>query len=58
MNGLRVQAGVYNIFDKKYWNAIAMRDINPTATSSSTNQPIDYYSEAGRSFKISITKTF
>lgn len=57
LKGLRVQAGVYNIFDKKYWNAVGVRDINPTSVGSS-NQPVDYYTEAGRSFKISLTKTF
>jgi hemoglobin/transferrin/lactoferrin receptor protein len=57
MNGLRLQAGVYNIFDRKYWNAVGVRDVNPTSVSSS-NQPIDFYSEAGRSFKISLTKKF
>lgn len=57
MKGLRVQAGVYNIFDKKYWNAVGVRDVNPNSVSSS-NQPLDYYTEAGRSFKISLTKKF
>lgn len=57
VKGLRVQAGVYNIFDKKYWNAIAARDVNPNSTSTS-NQPVDFYSEAGRTFKVSLTKRF
>ncbi|KQV30691.1 cation transporter [Rhizobium sp. Root1203] len=55
LKGLRVQAGIYNIFDQKYFNAIALRDLNPRSTS---NQPIDYYSEPGRTFKISLTKIF
>ncbi|WLR91457.1 TonB-dependent hemoglobin/transferrin/lactoferrin family receptor [Shinella zoogloeoides] len=55
--GLRVQAGVYNIFDKKYWNAIGVRDIDPTSFTS-TNQPVDFYSEAGRTFKVSLTQRF
>ncbi|MBB3945574.1 hemoglobin/transferrin/lactoferrin receptor protein [Rhizobium skierniewicense] len=55
--GLRVQAGVYNLFDRKYWNAVGVRDINPN-TVSSVNQPVDFYSEPGRSFKISLTQTF
>lgn len=55
--GMRLQAGVYNIFDKKYWNAIGVRDIDPTSVSS-TNQPVDFYSEPGRTFKVSITQRF
>ncbi|KQV64549.1 TonB-dependent hemoglobin/transferrin/lactoferrin family receptor [Rhizobium sp. Root1220] len=55
LKGLRVQAGVYNIFDQKYFNALALRDLNP---NSAANQPIDYYSEPGRTFKISLTKVF
>lgn len=54
---LRVQAGVYNIFDKKYWNAVGVRDIDPTSVSG-TNQPADFYSEPGRTFKISLTQRF
>lgn len=53
--GLRVQAGVYNIFDKKYFNALGLRDLNLGAASS---QPRDFYSEPGRTFKISLTQRF
>ncbi|ANK86715.1 outer membrane domain-containing protein [Rhizobium sp. N1314] len=53
--GLRVQAGVYNIFDRKYFNALAVRDVNLVSTAS---QPRDWYSEPGRTFKVSLTKTF
>jgi hemoglobin/transferrin/lactoferrin receptor protein len=56
LKGLRVQAGIYNIFDQKYFNALALRDLNPNAPAS--NQPIDYYSEPGRTFKVSLTKIF
>lgn len=55
--GLRIQAGVYNIFDRKYWNAVGVRDVNPTSVSTA-NQPVDFYSEPGRSFKISLTQRF
>ncbi len=55
--GLRIQAGVYNMFDRKYWNAVGVRDVNPNTVSSS-NQPVDFYSEPGRSFKISLTQKF
>ncbi|MCJ8519406.1 hemoglobin/transferrin/lactoferrin receptor protein [Pseudorhizobium tarimense] len=57
VNGLRVQAGVYNIFDKKYWNAVGTRDVNPNAVST-TNQPVDFYSEPGRTLKVSLTQRF
>ncbi|MCD2184293.1 TonB-dependent hemoglobin/transferrin/lactoferrin family receptor [Rhizobium sp. GN54] len=51
LDGFRVQAGVFNIFDKKYWNAIDVPDGTTTETR-------DFYSEAGRSFRVSLTKTF
>jgi hemoglobin/transferrin/lactoferrin receptor protein len=50
LSGLRVQAGVFNVFDKKYWDAVSVPD------GASGN--IDYYSEPGRTFKVSITKKF
>lgn len=57
--GLRVQAGVYNIFDRTYYNAVSLRNVDPTPTSlTNSNQPIPYYSEPGRTFKISLTKRF
>ncbi|MCL6706938.1 TonB-dependent hemoglobin/transferrin/lactoferrin family receptor [Pseudomonas sp. R2.Fl] len=51
VSGLRVQAGVFNIFDKKYWDAVSVPDGTTAAAA-------DYYTEPGRTFKISITKTF
>ncbi|GAB1582156.1 TonB-dependent hemoglobin/transferrin/lactoferrin family receptor [Phyllobacterium phragmitis] len=48
--GLRIQAGIYNIFDKKYWNALDIPD--------SGSVPKDYYTEPGRTFKISMTQRF
>lgn len=57
VKGLRIQAGVYNIFDKKYWNGVAVRNVDPTYASAG-NQPIDFYSEPGRSFKFSLTQKF
>lgn len=55
--GLRIQAGIYNVFDKTYYNAVGVRDINPNSASS-TNQPVAFYSEPGRTFKISLTQKF
>ncbi|MBB4188394.1 outer membrane receptor protein involved in Fe transport [Sinorhizobium terangae] len=48
--GLRVNAGVYNVFDKTYWDAIN--------TQNTFTQPADFYSEPGRTFKISLTQRF
>ncbi|MGE0282211.1 MAG: TonB-dependent hemoglobin/transferrin/lactoferrin family receptor [Rhizobiaceae bacterium] len=50
LNGLKVQAGIFNILDQKYWNAVDV-PIN-------RGQPNDYYSEAGRSFRLTLTQTF
>lgn len=49
--GLRIEAGVYNLFDKTYYDALANRARTPTATT-------DFYSEAGRSFQVSLTQKF
>ncbi|PDT16214.1 TonB-dependent receptor [Rhizobium sp. J15] len=54
--GLRVQAGVYNIFDQEHYNALAVRDVN--LSSATASQPREWYSEPGRTFKVSLTKTF
>lgn len=57
--GLRIQAGIYNLFDKTYFNAVSNRNVNTLPASiASTNQPVDYYSEPGRTFKISLTQKF
>jgi hemoglobin/transferrin/lactoferrin receptor protein len=49
VKGLRVQAGVYNVFDKTYYDALEVKNIN-NAT--------DLQSEAGRYFKVSLTQRF
>jgi hemoglobin/transferrin/lactoferrin receptor protein len=51
LTGLKVQAGVFNVFDKKYFDAVSV----PDGVSASA---ADFYSEAGRSFKLSVTKKF
>jgi len=48
--GLKIQAGVYNIFDQKYWNAVDVPE--------SRSFPDDYYTEPGRSFRLTVTQTF
>lgn len=50
LSGLKVQAGVFNVFDKKYWDAVSM----PESVSGNA----DYYTEPGRTFKVSISKKF
>jgi hemoglobin/transferrin/lactoferrin receptor protein len=47
--GLRIQGGVYNLFDKTYFDALEVKDIVNAS---------ELYSEAGRTFKISLTQTF
>lgn len=51
LEGLKIQAGVFNIFDKKYFNAIDVPDGTTLASR-------DFYSETGRSFRVSVTKKF
>ncbi|MDQ0321264.1 hemoglobin/transferrin/lactoferrin receptor protein [Pararhizobium capsulatum DSM 1112] len=52
--GLTLRAGIYNVFDKTYYDAINVRDVN-LATSVPGKE---YYSEPGRTFKISLTQRF
>lgn len=49
VKGLRLQAGVYNVFDKTYFDALEVKDL---ASAS------DFDSEPGRTFKISLTQRF
>jgi len=51
--GPRLAAGVYNLFDKKYWDAVSL-----PANPSQRGQDYAYYSEPGRSFKFSIIQKF
>lgn len=46
-----IRAGVYNLFNKKYWN---ISDL-PSGDSST---PKDYYSQPGRNFKVSFVQKF
>lgn len=49
IQGLRIQAGVYNVFDKKYWDALNVPN------SGRDLAPVAYYTEAGRSWRIGIS---
>ncbi|CAB3648731.1 hypothetical protein LMG26696_02704 [Achromobacter pulmonis] len=51
VKGLQVQAGVFNLFDKKYWEAINV----PTAGATALPRPVDEYTEPGRSLRVSLT---
>ncbi|MDP9836516.1 hemoglobin/transferrin/lactoferrin receptor protein [Neorhizobium huautlense] len=53
VEGLKIQAGVFNIFDKKYFNATDVPDLAPARLAAQ-----DFYSETGRSFRVSVTKKF
>ncbi|EJF85714.1 TonB-dependent hemoglobin/transferrin/lactoferrin family receptor [Candidatus Bartonella washoeensis] len=49
--GLIVRAGVYNLFNEKYW------DISDLPSGKSTT-PKDYFSQPGRNFKVSFVQRF
>lgn len=51
VKGLQLQAGVFNLFDKKYWEAINV----PTAGAIAIPRPLDWYNEPGRSVRVSLT---
>lgn len=57
LKGMRLQAGVYNIFDKTYYNAVGVRNLNESVVNT-VNQPAKFYSEPGRTFKLSLTQRF
>lgn len=48
--GLKVNAGIYNVFDKTYYDYLTAR--------TAGNQPNEFYSEPGRTFKVSLTQKF
>ena len=48
--GLKVAGGVFNLFDREYYDAVSV----PLART----QPDAYYSEPGRSFKVNVSYKF
>lgn len=50
IKGLKINAGIYNVFDKTYYDYASVRN--------GGSQPREYYSEPGRTFKISLTQRF
>jgi len=53
VEGLRLQAGIFNLFDEKYWNAL---DVPATVTANSAN--LDFYTEPGRNVRLNLTYQF
>ncbi|MGV8938599.1 MAG: TonB-dependent hemoglobin/transferrin/lactoferrin family receptor [Allorhizobium sp.] len=51
--GLRIQAGIYNLFDREYYDALETKDVAVSSASARS-----FYSEPGRTFKISLTQKF
>jgi len=47
LTGIRLQAGLFNILNKKYWNALSV-------PNGALAQPADHYSESGRSLRAAI----
>lgn len=50
VKGLKINAGIYNLFDKTYYDYATVR--------TGGTQDMEYYSEPGRTFKISLTQRF
>ena len=51
LKGVKFQLSVINLFDKKYWNALNV----PTAGAAAIARPVDYYTEAGRYLRVSVS---
>ncbi len=51
VKGLTLRAGVYNIFNKTYYDSL-------NVASTGLTQPSAYYSEPGRTFKLTLTQRF
>ncbi|MCD8516872.1 MAG: TonB-dependent hemoglobin/transferrin/lactoferrin family receptor [Burkholderiaceae bacterium] len=48
VKGLTVRAGVFNLFDKAYWNALDVPDNTPASQ-------VDLYTQPGRNFSLTLT---
>lgn len=51
VKGLLLRAGVFNLFDKKYWDALTVQSPGAPWMSS---RPIDWQTESGRSARVSL----
>ncbi len=52
VDGLTIRGGVYNLFDRTYYDSINVRSTTVTSATDS------YFSEPGRHFKLSVAKQF
>ncbi|MGL2349026.1 TonB-dependent hemoglobin/transferrin/lactoferrin family receptor [Helicobacter pylori] len=50
-----IRVGVYNLFNKKYWNATDLPSSSPRGVAPLSK---DYFSQPGRNFKISLVQKF
>ncbi|AGF74305.1 outer membrane hemin receptor [Bartonella australis AUST/NH1] len=50
-----IRAGIYNLLNKKYWNATDLPSESPSGVAP---PPKDYFSQPGRNFKISFVQKF
>lgn len=51
VQGLKLQAGIYNIFNQTYWNALSV----PTAGAVAIPRGIDVYTSPGRNVQLTMT---
>ncbi|TDP46167.1 TonB-dependent hemoglobin/transferrin/lactoferrin family receptor [Zavarzinia compransoris] len=55
--GVRIDGGIFNVFDTTYWNALNVPDAT-SATAAPAQATIDRVSEPGRNFRVSATYRF
>ena len=57
IEGLTVQLGVNNLFDKQYWlsSGVPSAGAKPAALAQLTQRPVDWYSEPGRNYRLTLT---
>ncbi|MFJ6325794.1 MULTISPECIES: TonB-dependent hemoglobin/transferrin/lactoferrin family receptor [unclassified Rhizobium] len=53
VKGLSIRGGIYNLFNNTYYDAL-----NSPSYSGTQTQPASYYSEPGRTFKLTLTQRF
>lgn len=51
IKGLTVQAGVYNLFNKTYWNALDV----PSGAGRGMSRPVDLYTQPGINYGLTVT---
>lgn len=58
LSGFTIRGGVYNVFDKEYYDAINLRSTSVTSPTGINDANQAYFSEPGRFFKVSLAKEF